>query len=157
MPLDTQVQVHEPPWCCCLHKMVEWLNERSLSSKCRTELVALAVPHMQIQLLHLLCICARVHSVVLCTLQSDSWTQGHSVVKKWFLCGRSPLSISQLLERVPGKSIRPIHNHVPSTYRVYEYSAMPWPSLHFPHSSPFRFSSPHMTSLSKDTLLGKWI
>ena len=35
------------------------------------------------------CPYARIHSVILCTLPSYSWTQGHSVERTLLLCGRS--------------------------------------------------------------------
>ena len=119
MQLHTQVQGYEQLWSCCWHKW--WNYERSLSSISHTALVALAVQHTKILLFCSWCTRARIHSVVLCTLQSDSWTQVHSVVKRWLLCGRSPPeNTPQLLGKVTGNSTRPIHNQVPSTYCIPE-------------------------------------
>ena len=150
MQLDTEVQVHEQLWSWCWHTMEELQNERGLSFISHTALVALAVKHTKILLFCSQCTHARIHSVVLCTLQSDSWTQVHSVVKRWLLCGRSPPeNTSQLSGTVPGNSTRPIHNHVPSTYCIPECM-----SIVQCYSHPYTF---HISiQCSTHELIKKW-
>ena len=100
----------------------KWWNnktKKSLSSIYHIVLVTLTVPNIEILLFYFQYTCASVHSVILCTLQSDSWAQGHSVGRRWLLYGRSPPeSTSQLLGTVRERSTRPIHNYVPSTYCI---------------------------------------
>ena len=98
---------------------------KSLNSKYHTTLTTLFVANIKNQLHCSECTYARLYSVVLWTLQSDSWTQVHAVEKMRLLCGRSPSeSTSQLLGKVEEKSTRPIHSCAPSTYCIPERTSI---------------------------------